>query len=42
MEKENKESNIEEYLKGFGFDQDGIDNILLYANNEIDKEQPEL
>jgi len=32
-----KEANLEEYLKKLGFDQDGIENVLLYANNELDK-----
>lgn len=34
---ENKEVSLEEYLEKLGFDQDGIDNIMTYANNDIDK-----
>ena len=32
-----KEENLEEYLAKLGFDQDGIDSILVYANNDLDK-----
>lgn len=34
---ENKDINIEDYLKKIGFDEDEVASILEYASNEIDR-----